>query len=100
MIIDYREQNNRTPESESDKRVGPLLRVVLVFSAVGLGAAVLAVPLMQGVLESYSRFGSSGIDRILTGGTEQTTRYTIRKSVLNPYTEKICGIGTQRLCEE
>lgn len=100
MAIDYRDRFDEAPESKSDNGVGPLLRIALVFVAASLTAAVLAMPLMQRVAESYSRVGPSGIDRILTGGTPQTTRYTIRKSVLNPYTEKICGVGTQRLCDE
>jgi hypothetical protein len=99
MIFDYRDQYSGAQESETENRAGPLWRITLIFAATGLGAAILAAPMMRGVAESYSEGGPYGIDRILTGGTQKTARYTVRKSVLNPYAEKICGVQNQRLCE-
>jgi hypothetical protein len=99
MNFDYRNQYQSAPDSETENRAGPLWRFTVIFAATALGATILAAPMMRNVVQSYAGGGSYGIDRILTGSTSRTTRYTVRKSVLNPYTEKICGVQNQRLCD-
>ena len=96
MLSDHRQYEFDSFAPTGDDRYGMALRMALLFGAISLGSAVIAAPLMQSVTNNYVRNGTFGLDRTLTGSVAQ--RYTIRKSVLVPGQERICGTDYLRSC--
>lgn len=85
-------------DSRGDEQSGSALRIALLFGALAIGTAVLAVPFLQGAAAYYAESGAPGTDRITTGSVGGADRYTIRRSVLTVQPEKICGTKNIRSC--
>ena len=70
-----------------------MLRVTLLFGSIAIAIAMLAVPLLQNGIRQTSMDGqAAGLDTISTGSVRNGSRYTIRRSVLQPSPDAICVI--------
>lgn len=70
-----------------------LLRITLLFGSIAVAIAMLIVPLLQNSLRSTAVEGhAAGLDTIATGSISNGSRYTIRRSVLQPGPDAVCII--------
>ena len=61
---------------------GYFVQSAILFSAIAVATAIVISPWLDDASKKYAE-GDLGVDQVITGTTDTTERYTVRKSVLD-----------------